>query len=805
MSITLAAPNGQQPVIDDAIMAQMAEQYQDFIEANLKPVINVFQGVGMAWEDIAGAVNTKAIQTKNSAQVINGIRNTRSFLASVTNSAFANVDIANLAYFVKIADAFVSQLEDSVNSGLAEIAELKEPAKLTEADLDPETIIKAVETLSKRFETVQKRAKTAGLTWYNKLARNVEDYVIQPAKKVSLTKYALLGGVTGLIALNYWFHSDHKDTFIQTFAKKFLNRDLNWSFRENLFGWAPHYDAAYNLDTIWHDGGTLIEKVAGSETALKASEAAIKTADIAAHPLSLLGQAEHWIVKQRKGQLPLAEWLVPVALVSYKQELSDFKDFISKHTSRAANFLRGGEYRNKREESALIKTLSDVTFDDIVGKEHAKEIAQKILKYLEDPERFARQNLVPEKGYLLYGPTRTGKSFFAKALAGEIQALMKKMGKPAEEFGFLEITADMITKIGFDRIMAMVAQIAPCVVFIDEIDLLNLQRIGDKNMLGQFLTTLSGITDADPKKQIILLAATNKPENLDFALRQHGRFGKSIFFDLPPLEERAEYIARRLDALALDVQQFDIKKFALETQGCTFEDINAVIKAAFQKSKIVGAVLSQELLEQSFDEEIRNIITKDDKQLTEQEIDIIATNQAALALSFTLLNSADKVAKVTIQPVVEKLKETSIWAEFHDAHSEKQDRLVYGRIFTYKEHDALNLTNASEKMKLAKQYLAGSVAEKLLLGTSNSSYKSWYRKSALNIMQEIAFDGIDPKELPKKRVEELRDKAFQMFQVCEKEVETLLNTNKEALTKLIEALKKHKTLTGSEVEAIIKQ
>ena len=103
---------------------------------------------------------------------------------------------------------------------------------------------------------------------------------------------------------------------------------------------------------------------------------------------------------------------------------------------------------------ALLTCMSKVNFDDVVGKEHAKEIAYKILKYLEDPERFARKNLIPEKGYLLYGPTRTGKSHFAKALCGEIQKLMRAMGKPADEFGFYEIKADKISEAGFDYIMA---------------------------------------------------------------------------------------------------------------------------------------------------------------------------------------------------------------------------------------------------------------------------------------------------------------------------------------------------------------
>jgi len=325
-------------------------------------------------------------------------------------------------------------------------------------------------------------------------------------------------------------------------------------------------------------------------------------------------------------------------------------------------------------------------------------------------------------------------------------------------------------------------------------------------MLGQFLTTLSGFMDSDPKKQVIILAATNKAENLDFALRQHGRFGKSIFFDLPTLEDRTEYINKRLTDLSVDVEKFDTKKFALETQGCTFEDINAVIKAAFQKSKILGVTLSQQLLEESLDEEVRNIISADEKQLTEKEVNVIATHQAATALTHTLLNTDEKVAKVTIQPVVSKLKEESIWMQYHSgSKDQKQSPIVYGKVFTYRENDTANIISATEKMIQCKLLLAGSIAEKMLLGSTNGSYNGTNRQHALTIMQSIAFDGIDPKELPKKHVEELRNKALVMLEECEKEVTTLLEANKESLTRLIEALKTKKTLAGSEVQELIKQ
>lgn len=757
MGMTFANQQEQQPVIDASIMAQMAEQYQDVLESLLKSLIKQAEALDVVWEDLALDVNNKAIQTPNKSQVINDIKAVRSLISKIIDNSFTDLDEITIAQLNKIITCLINHLNDSINTGLTEIVDFPQPTQLTKEDLALENIDNAIKANQQLLEAVQQRAKTAGLTWYNKVTRNIDDYLVQPAKKYHLDKAAVIGGVTGILALNYWFHSEYNNDFL----RKYL-------------GWSPKFDAGFNLIDKHHEK----------------------------HPLELPGKIEHWYLRHTQGYMPLAGLLAPIALSQYNGAFVSIKEAISKRITKAVNFFKGGEYRNRKD--GISEIISKVTFDDLVGKEHAKEIARKILKYLEDPERFARKNLVPEKGYLLYGPTRTGKSHFAKALCGEIQRLMMQMGKPADSFGFYEISASMIAELGFERIMYIIKEQAPCVIFIDEIDLLDLQRIGNKNMLGQFLTTLSGFMDSDPKKQVIILAATNKAENLDFALRQHGRFGKSIFFDLPTLEDRIEYITKRFNSLSVDIEKFDIKKFALETNSCTFEDIDAVIKAACAKSKTLGVVLSQELLEESFDEEIRNIITVNDKQLSEKEVNVIATHQGAIAMTHMLLNTDEKVAKVTIQPIVAKLKEESIWKQYYADDNQKQNPIIHGKVFTYRENDTVNIISATDKMTQCKLLLAGSVAEKMLLGSLNGSYNGTNRQHALTILQSIVFDGINPKELPKKQVEELRSKAWAMLEECEKEMGALLESHKDSLVKLIEALKTDKTLTGSQVKELIK-
>ena len=115
----------------------------------------------------------------------------------------------------------------------------------------------------------------------------------------------------------------------------------------------------------------------------------------------------------------------------------------------------------------------------------------------------------------------------------------------------------------------------------------------------------------------------------------------------------------------------------------------------------------------------------------------------------------------------------------------------------------LNVISDTEKIMQCKLLLAGAAAEKILLGTTGGSYHSTYRKQALNIAQSVAFEGIDPQQLPKQRVQELRNTALELLEKCEKEITALLEKNKDALTALVKALKERKSLSGQEVSEIV--
>src|SRR3990167_8864782 len=224
-----------------------------------------------------------------------------------------------------------------------------------------------------------------------------------------------------------------------------------------------------------------------------------------------------------------------------------------------------------------------ITFKDVIGNEEIKAKFQVVIDYVTQPDKFDSAGLTPEKGYLLIGGSRAGKSFMAKAIAGEINQRRAEN----QPLNFIALTANDIGYWGWPKLMEFVKYQAPCVVFIDEIDLLNLNRAdhGKPNeLLANMLTWMAGEIDADPTKQVIVLAATNRPDKLDFALRQHGRFGEIIPFRYPTFAERIEFLQRKLDQNGLTgtLPAELIEQIARETADKPYDDLAAIMNLAQQ-------------------------------------------------------------------------------------------------------------------------------------------------------------------------------------------------------------------------------
>ncbi|HSW73701.1 MAG TPA: AAA family ATPase, partial [Candidatus Limnocylindria bacterium] len=515
------------------------------------------------------------------------------------------------------------------------------------------------------------------------------------------------------------------------------------------------------------------------------------------------GELEALLIEGKLGYAPIGAYLAYDVWTETTPELSSGTSFFSKKFYKLHNFLKGGTYRHhfeKPDEKYAVNPR--ITFKDIIGMNHAKEILSVIVKYMENPETFDGRKLTPEKGYLLTGPTRTGKTFIVEGLAGEIKEMYKRKGKRPEDFHFFVLNANFILQGGIKSLIEEAKALSPCILFIDEIDLLSLQRgSGNAALLSEFLTAMSGALENDPDKVVIIIAATNKPENLDIALRQRGRLGKEIRFEYPNYQERKEFFERRISKLA-NLNNFDIPQLARETEGKSFEDMNALIRTAFQRGILRGQTLTHKLLEASLDEEVRNIIMSD-STLSPEEKQLVAIHMAGQALAVVLLKN-EQLAKVTIKPFLANVKEESAFDQFYKHELQQQKKIKNGRIYTFRQHDTKNINSYTQKLALCQQALAGFAAEKIILGACGYSNHPESGQQALDIATSIIAEGIDihnqhfPQELKAKYLE----KALALKKKCDEEITALLERHKEALQAITQALIEKETLTGKEVMEI---
>lgn len=512
-----------------------------------------------------------------------------------------------------------------------------------------------------------------------------------------------------------------------------------------------------------------------------------------------------------KGLFPLGGAL----LWMYGEDLNEkwsyeIKPYIEKKAKALHYRLLGGAYIARADKLDEIK--AEVTFDDLVGLDHVKEYFKLLVDYLENPEMYDRRKLTPQKGCLLVGPTRTGKTHSVSALHGEIKRMLKRTGQ-AEKFSFIEIPAASLNDTkrgGIRRWMYVLQSKAPCIAFIDEIDLINLQRTGKNVELMEFLTALSGMLDeTDPQKQVIIIAATNKPESLDSALRQPGRFGKEIRFEYPDLNSRKTYITMQLKKLSLDLSHFDIEKIALETEGHSYATLKTLTDNAVLKARVAGQSVTQHHLQSALDEEIRHILPTT-KIIPDHEKHIVATHFAGHALVLHLLDSHTKLAKVTINPVMTSIKEELIGKQLlqgaygHKQTTDKeQDRYDHGSIFTYHQEDSINIASRKEQLKQCKIALAGVATEKLMLGSCGYSCHKKDTEEALSIAMRLVCAGINPNSLPTLIQKQKYDEALELLNQCEKEVTLLLEQHKDTLENIITELQANGTLTSQEIAEIV--
>ncbi len=319
--------------------------------------------------------------------------------------------------------------------------------------------------------------------------------------------------------------------------------------------------------------------------------------------------------------------------------------------SRSMAKRMGGNAMTFGKSNAKIYAESEtgVTFADVAGEEEAKDALKEIVDFLHDPKKYADIGATLPKGALLVGPPGTGKTWLAKAVAGEAHVPFFSIS--GSEF------VEMFVGMGAAKVRDLFKQAnekAPCIVFIDEIDTIGKKRDGSgmggnderEQTLNQLLTEMDGF---DGRKGVVILAATNRPETLDKALLRPGRFDRRIPVELPDLKGREAILRVHGKDVKMD-ESVDFNAIARATVGASGGELaNIINEGALRAVRMGRRVVSQADLEESVETVIAGY-QKKNASVSENERRIVAYHEIGHALVAACQSNSAPVHKITIIP-----------------------------------------------------------------------------------------------------------------------------------------------------------
>ena len=346
--------------------------------------------------------------------------------------------------------------------------------------------------------------------------------------------------------------------------------------------------------------------------------------------------------------------------------------------SMSGSRMMGGFTQSRAKE--FNQERPDVTFADVAGEDEAVEELEEIREFLASPDKFHKVGARIPRGVLLYGPPGTGKTLLAKAVAGEANAPFFSIS--GSEF------MELYVGVGASRVRELFERAkknAPAIIFVDEIDAVGRHRgsgIGGGNdereqTLNQLLVEMDGF---DERANIILIAATNRPDILDPALLRPGRFDRQIAVEAPDLKGREAILKVHAQGKPLTAQ-VDLRQIAKRTPGFTGADLANVLNEA---ALLTARSDMQFIDERAIDEAIDRVIAGPQKRtrvMNDHDKAVTAYHEAGHALAAAALNYTDPVTKVTILPRGRALGYTMVMPtedRFNKTRNQLLDDLVYG-------------------------------------------------------------------------------------------------------------------------------
>ena len=453
----------------------------------------------------------------------------------------------------------------------------------------------------------------------------------------------------------------------------------------------------------------------------------------------------------------------------------------------------------KSKAKVYMEKQTGVTFKDVAGQDEAKESLQEIIDFLHDPHKYTEIGAKLPKGALLVGSPGTGKTLLAKAVAGEANVPFFSIS--GSDF------VEMFVGMGASRVRDLfkeAAKVAPCIIFIDEIDAVGRSRDSrygsnteQEQTLNQLLAEIDGF---DSNKGVVCLAATNRPEILDKALLRPGRFDRRIVVDRPNLQGRLDTLKVHTRKIKL-AEDVDLHKIAQATAGAVGADLaNLVNEAALRAVRHNRKAVNQEDLLISFETVIAGS-EKKNTVLSDMEKRLVAYHEVGHALVSALDKQETPVSKITIVP-----------------HTE--GALGYT---LYLPEEEKFLSTKDELLKQLRSLLGGRAAESLVFGTQTTGAANDIQRAtslakhmvtlygmsdALGLMAPAAvqhqyLEGQAYLDCSQETAAIVDQEVKKMLNTCYEDAMQMLRDNRALLDEIALYLLAKETITGDELMAYV--
>ena len=448
----------------------------------------------------------------------------------------------------------------------------------------------------------------------------------------------------------------------------------------------------------------------------------------------------------------------------------------------------------KSNAKMYVEKQTGVTFRDVAGQEEAKESLQEVVDFLHNPGKYTSVGAKLPKGALLVGPPGTGKTLLAKAVAGEAKVPFFSLSGSA----FVE----MYVGVGASRVRDLfkqAQQMAPCIIFIDEIDAIGKSRdnqMGSNDEREQTLNQLLAEMDGfESNKGLVLLAATNRPEILDPALLRPGRFDRRIVVEKPDLKGRVDVLKVHSRDVRMD-ETVDLEAIALATSGAVGSDLaNMINEAAINAVKHGRNAVSQADLFEAV-EVVLVGKEKKDRIMSQEERRIVSYHEVGHALVSALQKDSEPVQKITIVPrtmgALGYVMQTPEEEKFLNTKKELEAMLVgmlAGRAAEEVVFDTVT-TGASNDIEKATSIARAMITQ---YGMSEK-----FGLIGLESIQNRYLDGRPVSNCGPETAAEIDKEVMKMLKDAYAEAKRLLSEHRTSLDKISDFLIQKETITGKE-------